>query len=216
MGSLVWEALALGAIGATLGVVLGMFLTQAVTAIDLYTRVVVSELYLDWQLFAQIWLLAVAMSALATVPALIELFGHRAAERSRSALEQRVAGTSLASQHFRLSQLAPYCCGCCWHGGWLGCCYYYRCWFVYGAHGFIRFGSGFVRYVVPCSSQAGLWRLAGLHGMAAAPAAAAALMLALATGVGVGIMVGSFRQTVVNWLELTLQADVYIGPADQP
>ncbi len=43
--------------------------------------------------------------------------------------------------------------------------------------------------------------------------AIAALMIAVATVVGVGIMIGSFRQTVVRWLETSLQADIYISPA---
>lgn len=40
--------------------------------------------------------------------------------------------------------------------------------------------------------------------------AIAALMLALATAVGVGVMVASFRTSVVDWLDTTLRADIYI------
>jgi putative ABC transport system permease protein len=42
--------------------------------------------------------------------------------------------------------------------------------------------------------------------------ALAALMVAVATTVGVGLMVASFRETVVAWLESSLQADVFISP----
>ncbi|ADO68944.1 FtsX-like permease family protein [Stigmatella aurantiaca] len=42
--------------------------------------------------------------------------------------------------------------------------------------------------------------------------ALAALMIAVATTVGVGLMVASFRGTVVEWLESSLQADVYATP----
>jgi putative ABC transport system permease protein len=42
--------------------------------------------------------------------------------------------------------------------------------------------------------------------------AIAALMIAVAVTVGVGLMVGSFRETVVRWLDTTLIADVYISP----
>jgi len=42
--------------------------------------------------------------------------------------------------------------------------------------------------------------------------AIAALMIAVSVTVGVGIMVGSFRQTVVAWLETSLQADIYVSP----
>ncbi len=41
--------------------------------------------------------------------------------------------------------------------------------------------------------------------------AIAALMIAMSVTVGVGIMVGSFRQTVITWLETSLQADIYIS-----
>jgi putative ABC transport system permease protein len=41
--------------------------------------------------------------------------------------------------------------------------------------------------------------------------AVAALMVAISVSIGVGIMVGSFRQTVVSWLEQTLVADIYIS-----
>jgi putative ABC transport system permease protein len=41
--------------------------------------------------------------------------------------------------------------------------------------------------------------------------AVAALMVAVAVTIGVGVMIASFRSTVTNWLELTLQADVYVS-----
>lgn len=41
--------------------------------------------------------------------------------------------------------------------------------------------------------------------------AVAALMVAVSVTVGVGVMVDSFRQTVVGWLETSLQADVYVS-----
>ncbi|MFO7661664.1 MAG: FtsX-like permease family protein [Chloroflexota bacterium] len=42
--------------------------------------------------------------------------------------------------------------------------------------------------------------------------AIAALMTAVSVIVGVSIMVGSFRGTVIQWLDQTLQADIYISP----
>jgi putative ABC transport system permease protein len=41
--------------------------------------------------------------------------------------------------------------------------------------------------------------------------AIAALMVSLSVAIGVGIMIASFRTTVVNWLDLTLRADIYIS-----
>ncbi len=41
--------------------------------------------------------------------------------------------------------------------------------------------------------------------------AIAALTLAIATTLGVGIMISSFRQTVVDWLDQTLEADIFVS-----
>lgn len=42
--------------------------------------------------------------------------------------------------------------------------------------------------------------------------AVAALTLAVSVIVGVSVMIGSFRQTVTDWLDTTLGADIYISP----
>ncbi|HEX6290456.1 MAG TPA: FtsX-like permease family protein [Herpetosiphonaceae bacterium] len=42
--------------------------------------------------------------------------------------------------------------------------------------------------------------------------AIAALMVAMSVTVGVGVMVGSFRQTVITWLDTSLRADIYVSP----
>jgi putative ABC transport system permease protein len=44
--------------------------------------------------------------------------------------------------------------------------------------------------------------------------AIAALMIAVSVTIGVGLMVGSFRTTVVRWLENTLRADIYVAAPD--
>ncbi|NIP80834.1 MAG: FtsX-like permease family protein, partial [Gemmatimonadetes bacterium] len=43
--------------------------------------------------------------------------------------------------------------------------------------------------------------------------AVAALTIAVATTIGVAVMVGSFRGSLIRWLDRTLSADVYIAPA---
>ncbi len=43
--------------------------------------------------------------------------------------------------------------------------------------------------------------------------AVAALTVAVSVIVGVGVMIGSFRNTVADWLDTTLSADIYISPA---
>jgi putative ABC transport system permease protein len=41
--------------------------------------------------------------------------------------------------------------------------------------------------------------------------AVAALMIAISVTIGVGLMVGSFRSTVVSWLDSTIRADVFVS-----
>ena len=77
--------------------------------------------------------------------------------------------------------------------------------------------------MVGAAAVAGPWlgRALGLPGRMAARGvvatlsrtgvAVAALMVAVAATVGVGVMIGSFRATVVRWLETSLVADVYVS-----
>lgn len=51
-----------------------------------------------------------------------------------------------------------------------------------------------------------------LRSLSRTSVAISALMVAVSVIVGVSIMVGSFRGTVVSWLDQTLQADIYVSP----
>ncbi|MDJ0704077.1 MAG: FtsX-like permease family protein [Leptolyngbyaceae cyanobacterium MO_188.B28] len=51
-----------------------------------------------------------------------------------------------------------------------------------------------------------------LRSLSRTSVAIAALMVSVSVIVGVSIMVGSFRTTVVSWLDQTLQADIYVSP----
>ena len=42
--------------------------------------------------------------------------------------------------------------------------------------------------------------------------AIAALMVAVSVTIGVSVMIASFRATLINWLDLTLLADIYVSP----
>jgi putative ABC transport system permease protein len=77
--------------------------------------------------------------------------------------------------------------------------------------------------MLPAGSS--LYRLVGALGRVAARTvdaalsrtgvAVAALMIAISVTIGVSVMIASFRETVVNWLDLTLRADVYVSsPAE--
>ncbi|PZD70252.1 Macrolide export ATP-binding/permease protein MacB [Acaryochloris thomasi RCC1774] len=73
-----------------------------------------------------------------------------------------------------------------------------------------------MRVVQPLTGRLGvLGRLAPrdiIRSLSRTSVAIAALMVAVSVIVGVSIMVGSFRVTVVQWLDQTLQADIYVSP----
>jgi putative ABC transport system permease protein len=83
----------------------------------------------------------------------------------------------------------------------------------------------FVNFLLSFTSQY-LRKLLGVAGLLASRSLAAslnrtsvlvaALSTAIAMMVSVGIMVGSFRQTVVSWMNGQLPADLYIRPAGSP
>lgn len=82
-----------------------------------------------------------------------------------------------------------------------------------------------VTFLMPLLSAA-LRRVLGLHALLAARSLTgslrrtsvlvATLSTAIAMITSVGIMVGSFRQTVVTWMERRLPADIYLRPAGEP
>jgi putative ABC transport system permease protein len=77
--------------------------------------------------------------------------------------------------------------------------------------------AGAMQLLIPISSQflGVIGRLAPrdiVRSLSRTSVAIAALMVAVSVIVGVSIMVGSFRGTVVQWLDQTLQADVYVSP----
>ncbi len=51
-----------------------------------------------------------------------------------------------------------------------------------------------------------------LRSLSRSSVAIAALMVSVSVIIGVSVMVGSFRGTVVSWLDQTLQADIYVSP----
>jgi len=77
--------------------------------------------------------------------------------------------------------------------------------------------SAFMGLVAPLSERllGALGRLAPrdiIRSLSRTSIAVAALMTAVSVIVGVSIMVGSFRGTVIEWLDQTLRADIYVSP----
>lgn len=76
---------------------------------------------------------------------------------------------------------------------------------------------GFVRLLTPLLGRTvGILGTLAARGVTAALSrtapAVAALVVAVAVTVGLGVMIQSFRGTVVEWLDHTLQADIYVSP----
>lgn len=75
---------------------------------------------------------------------------------------------------------------------------------------------GVMRLLQPLLAQIGLLgRVAPrdiTRALSRTSVAIAALTVAVSVIVGVSVMIGSFRQTVVQWLDASLQADIYISP----
>ncbi len=76
---------------------------------------------------------------------------------------------------------------------------------------------GFVRLLTPALGRTvGILGTLAARGVTAALSrtapAVAALVVAVAVTVGLGVMIQSFRGTVVEWLDHTLQADIYVSP----
>jgi putative ABC transport system permease protein len=75
---------------------------------------------------------------------------------------------------------------------------------------------GLLRLVHPAAAAAfGILGRLATRGIVAAlsrtSVAIAALMIAVSAAIGVGIMIASFREAVVGWLEGTLRADIYVS-----
>ena len=78
----------------------------------------------------------------------------------------------------------------------------------------MRVGSNFLRKILGVEALLASRSLAG--SLRRTSVLVAALSTAVAMMTAVGIMVGSFRQTVVAWMDSALPADLYIRPAGNP
>jgi len=219
------EAAVLGVVGSGLGLLLGIVLASglvqllAQTINDLYFVVEVSELSISTWTLAKGGLLGLGTTLLAALPP-----AREATNTPVSTVLQR------STQETTLRRQAPWWAGLglavAGGGSLLLLITEQSIWAGYGALFCLLVGAAFMTPLLVVMLAAGarpvLGRLTGVIGRMAARGvvtnlsrtgvAIAALTVAVAATVGVGIMIDSFRGTVSDWLEQSLQADVYVQP----
>lgn len=219
------EALILGAVGSAAGVLLGIVLGRGLVVLvtqtinDLYFTVSVRGIFITGTTLAKGLLLGLGATLLAAaVPALEASFTPPRTVLRRSSVEERIRRALPPVTGLGLALLAA--------GGGILWIPTRSLWISFAGLFCLVFGCALltpgVTLVLMTLLRPVGGRLFGLLGRMAArdvvaalsrtSVAIAALMVAMSVTVGVGIMVGSFRNTVVAWLESSLQADIYVSP----
>ena len=219
------EAVFMGGVGTVAGIGLGMLLSHGLvqlvtrTITDLYFVLTVRELALTPVVLGKGLALGLGASLLAALrPAWEATATPPRVTLQRSSLETRARQTAPRTMLLGLLALAAGLGGL-WLSG-------PNLWLSFASLSGVLLGCvlmtplttvGCIRLLQPLLSAWGgtLGRLCGrgiVATLSRTAVAIAALMVAVAVTVGVGIMVQSFRQTVVRWLESSLHADVYIAP----
>ena len=218
------EALLLGLIATGLGLGLGVGLARGLVRLvtrtinDLYFLVVVRDLAVSPAVLAKGAALGIGATLLAAiVPAIEATAAPPGAAIRRVVLEARARRAAPRAAAAGVAILAAGVLVVAGAGRSLA--------WSYGGLFAIILGAALLTplAMVGAATAAGpvLGRLLGLPGRMAARGvvatlsrtgvAVAALMVAVAATIGVGVMIQSFRQTVVRWLEASLVADVYVS-----
>jgi putative ABC transport system permease protein len=218
------EALAVALIGTLLGLALGVALGRGLIVLvtrtinDLYFTVSVREVAIGvWPLVKGFLLGLGATLAAAAVPAFEATFTPPRIVLRRSSYEDRVRRAVPLAAAGGALLLAL--------GGGLLAVPSKNLVLSFAALFAITIGSAaltpLVTLLLMRAARPALGALFGLLGRMAArdvvaslsrtSVAIAALMIAVSVTIGVGLMVGSFRHTVVEWLDASLRSDVYVS-----
>ncbi|GIX08064.1 MAG: permease [Candidatus Poribacteria bacterium] len=216
-----WVGVAGALVGGFAGVVLGRGLVRMVarTINDVYFSLEVGSVGWEPLSLLKAALLGVGVSSLAAVvPAWEAARVSPRAVWTRSLLEERVRrrlpwvtalGALLASAGAAILGLSARSLPGSFVGAFaivIGC----SLWVPLGTIGLVRLLRPLARRTL------GLFGAMAAQGVAASLSrtgvAIAALMIALSVTASVGMMIASFRQTMVRWLEQALQADIYLAP----
>jgi len=231
MGMVLAEAAVISLVGALLGLLLGVLLGRGLVQLvtrtinDLYFVVTVRGLSVEpWVLLKGLLLGVGATLLSALVPAMEAMLTPPRTVLRRSSFEERVRGLV---PRLALVGAAMIALGCAvllipgsQQAGSLQ-----SLTLAFGSLFAIVIGAALLTPLATVAmmrlARPVLGRVFGLLGSMAArdvtatlsrtAVAVAALMVAISVAIGVGIMVGSFRQTVVSWLEQSLVADIYVS-----
>ena len=223
-GVLMLEGVALGALATVLGLLLGLALARGLVALvartinDLYFALAVRDLAVPPGVFAKGALLGVGGTLGATVlPALEATTAPPGSVVSRAVLEARarrrapqagLAGVAIVGTGAAVLGLSGRSLAWSYAGLFavlLGCALLTP-----------AAAMAFARLALPAAARGfGLVGRLAVRGVEASlsrtAVALAALVVAVAATMGVGLMIGSFRQAVVDWLGTALVADVYVS-----
>lgn len=220
------EAAGIGLVGTVLGLVLGAVLAEALTGMVLQT---IGDFYFNRDVRAvppPPWVYArgAALGICATLvagfaPARDALAGSAESTLHRSAVERRAARRSRLAAAGSIGAFAL--------AAVLLALPTRSLTVAFAALFFVLAGAalltpavtrGLMRALEPLGRPAGLPVVLALREVGASLSrtgvAAAALAVAVATVVGVGLMIGSFRTSLVGWLDRSLTADVYVTFAE--
>ncbi|MEZ5535020.1 MAG: FtsX-like permease family protein [Thiolinea sp.] len=221
---LLFEALVLGLAGSLLGVVLGILLGQGLlilvsqTINDLFVKVSAADLLIEPLSIVRgvgITLLAVLLATLAPAreaaavsPVMVQRRSHLEQGSQRSGRRLALAGVVLMLLSGVLILFSGRSLVAGFAGLFLLILGYSLC-----VPLVLRAVLKVLQTVI--ASRAGLlWRMVirGVQsGLSRTSLAIIALTVAVSATVGVSIMIGSFRSSVADWLEMTLSSDLYIS-----
>ena len=226
LGLFLAEGLVSGLAGGALGLILGVGLARGVLAVMtrnltcLYTPVVAEEVRLAWGLLLQAWGLALAATlAAALLPAREAARTQLRAVWQRQELEERIESRAGRIFFWGVAALILAGLGASWRvnrgppwPGFAAAFLILLAFALFTPLATLLMGRAWQRPLQRWPAAAlGCRYLAG--SLSRTAVSIAALACALGMLIAVTVMIGSFRQTVNDWVSRAISGDIFFGPA---
>ena len=222
------EGLASGLVGGLLGLILGVGLARGILAVmtqnlsSLYMPVVAQEVWVRGGLLLQAWGLAVLATLLAALlPAREAAHTHLRAVWHREELEEKIETKAGLIFGWGLAALVLAGLGASWKindgppwPGFVAAFLILLAFALFTPLAARLLGHGLqpaFRKILGPAGDLGCRYLAG--SLSRSAVSIAALACALGMLIAVTVMIGSFRQTVTNWVSRAISGDIFFGPA---